>query len=101
MAARSRNISSRATFPALEWLEDAAGTRARLTMSGNRRAMVENHTGIVEFTAARIRLMTRQGVMTFLGRELMLTQIRPDALTVRGFISSVEFPDGGEENADA
>jgi sporulation protein YqfC len=79
-------------FPAMEWLEEAAGALPRLMLAGGRRAMIENHTGILEFTPSCVRLMTRQGVLAIHGEALLLTQIRPDALTVRGEIQSIELP---------
>lgn len=87
----------RSAFPAMEWLEEAAGTLPRLMLAGGRRAMIENHTGILEFTPSCVRLMTRQGVLAIRGTALLLTQIRPDALTVRGEIQIIELPGSGEQ----
>jgi sporulation protein YqfC len=84
-------------FPAMEWLEEAAGALPRLMLAGGRRAMIENHTGILEFTPSCVRLMTRQGVLAIHGEALLLTQIRPDALTVRGEIQSIELPGADKE----
>lgn len=79
-------------FPALEWLEEASGALPRLILAGGKRAMIENLTGILEFTDTCIRLLTRAGVLTITGRDLILTQIRPDALTVRGRIERIDLP---------
>lgn len=93
MAARRAPGRARAgAFPAMEWLEEAAGALPRLMLAGGRRAMVENHTGILEFSPTCVRLMTRQGVLAIRGTSLLLTQIRPDALTVRGEIQAIELP---------
>ncbi len=99
MVARSRARAARGRFPALEWLDEASGALPRVTMAGGRRAMIENHAGILEFDENQVRLLTRQGVMTLRGRDLTLSEVRPDALTVRGQIGSVELPveDGGDE----
>ena len=90
---RARHVA----FPAMEWLEEAAGALPRLMLAGGRRAMIENHTGILEFTPSCVRLMTRQGVLAIHGTALLLTQIRPDALTVRGEIQSIELPPSDKE----
>ena len=93
MASRRAPGRARAgAFPAMEWLEEAAGALPRLMLAGGRRAMVENHTGILEFSPTCVRLMTRQGVLAIRGTSLLLTQIRPDALTVRGEIQCIELP---------
>ena len=47
--------------PALEWVEDAAGQCARATVIGSRSLLVENHTGILAFSATRVRLDTGAG----------------------------------------
>ena len=83
------------TFPALEWLEEASFGCPRVILAGGRRAMIENFTAIVEFTPSRIRLSTREGFLTVSGEELLLAQVRPDALTIRGRIREIELPRGG------
>lgn len=88
----------RAEFPALEWIEEASFSQPRLLLAGGKRAMIENLTGIVEFTEERIRLNTKSGILTITGRDMMLTQVRPDAMTLRGRIRLIELPgaDGDE-----
>lgn len=98
--AQRRITRTRPDFPALEWIEEAAGTLPRIMLAGSRRAMIENHTGILEFNEHCVRLMTRQGVLTLRGQTLMLSQIRADALTVRGEIEQIELPECGAEDDD-
>lgn len=88
----------RCAFPALEWVEEASGRQPRLLLAGGCRAMIENLTGIIEFREDCIRLMTRSGQLTLIGEGLLLTQVRPDALTVRGRIRSIELPCGDDGN---
>ncbi len=100
MSARKTPVRARrSAFPAMEWLEEAAGALPRLMLAGGRRAMIENHTGILEFSPSCVRLMTRQGVLCIRGEALLLTQIRPDALTVRGEIHMIEMPGLSEHTA--
>lgn len=82
----------RPSFPALEWLDEASGQLPRILLAGGRRAMIENHTGIIEFTDTLVRLMTRQGVLTIIGEGLLLSEVRPDALTVRGNMTEILLP---------
>ncbi|MDL2206675.1 YabP/YqfC family sporulation protein [Eubacteriales bacterium OttesenSCG-928-N13] len=98
MPQRTRIKPMRQGFPALEWLEQASGSQPRVMLAGGRRAMIENHTGIIEFDEQRVRLMTKQGVLTLHGQGLMLAEVRPDALTVRGIITAVELPSAQEED---
>jgi sporulation protein YqfC len=92
MAFRARR--ARATFPALEWLSDATGLQYRITLLGNTRALVENHAGILEFTDAVIRLKARGGTVAFEGAELLLSEVRPGALSIRGAIERIVFLTG-------
>ncbi len=91
------NHRALSAFPALEWVEEASGTQPRLLLAGGKRAMIENLTSIIEFSEEKIRLMTRSGPLTLIGSGLLLTQVRPDALTVRGHIRLIELPAGGDE----
>ena len=86
----------RPVFPALEWLDEASGQLPRILLRGGRRAMIENHTGIIQFTDTLVCLSTRQGPLTIAGRDLLLSEVRPDALTVVGEITEIRLPKGGE-----
>jgi len=79
-------------LPAMEWAEDLSGGCARATAVGSRSLLVENITGILEFTAQRVRLDTRRGPLCVTGEGLTLCDVRRGALTVRGEIRRVELP---------
>lgn len=86
--------------PALEWVEDAAGQCARTTVIGSRSLLVENHTGILEFSSERVRLSTARGPLCVSGSGLTLRDVRPDALVIRGSIAQVELPCAGGDAPD-
>ena len=85
---------------ALEWVEDAAGQCARTTVIGSRSLLVENHTGLMDFTAERVRLSTARGPLCVSGSGLTLRDVRPGALIVRGSITRVELPCAGGDAPD-
>ena len=85
---------------AMEWAEDLSGQCARVTAVGSRSLLVENHTGILEFTDARVRLGTRRGTLCVIGSGLTLCDVRPDALIVRGRVQRVELPCQGGDAPD-
>lgn len=64
---------------------------ARIELSGNRRAVVEDCRGILEYDEGVIRLNTGSGVVRFIGRELGLSCMTEDSAVVTGCILSVEF----------
>ena len=80
---------------ALQWTRDLSGGCARTVAIGSHRLLVENHTGIVELTDARVRLATRCGTITVTGSGLSLCDVRQGALIVRGKIRQVELPPEG------
>ena len=99
-ASARRHRSRRQAPPALEWVEDAAGQCARATVVGSRSLLVENHTGILDFTAERVRLGTARGPLCVTGSGLTLRDVRPGALIVRGSIARVELPCAGGDAPD-
>lgn len=90
---KHRNASHAGT-PALEWISDLSGKTARITSIGSHSVLVENHCGIREFTQERICLATRCGMICVEGSGLSLTEVRRDALVVRGEIRHVGLPCG-------
>ena len=87
--------SNRRRIPALEWLDEVSGVPARATLIGNRRVLIENHTGILEFTSERVRLSSKRGEIAVSGTELTLSEVRPHSLIVLGRIDAVEIPPEG------
>lgn len=86
-----------ASAPALEWICDLTGKTARITSIGNRSLLVENHCGILAFTAERIALATRCGSIEVEGASLSLSEVRRDALVIHGSIRDVKLPCGEAE----
>ena len=86
--------------PALEWLASTAGSTPRATLVGQGRAFIENHTGILEFSAEHVRLAARRGEIDVRGTDLCLTEVRAHALIVRGRIQSLILPSEEEKAHD-
>ncbi len=81
--------------PALEWLSDISGRAARATAIGSRRILIENHTGIQDFTDECVQLSTAAGQLCIHGRNLSLYEVRENALIVHGVIRQVNLPEDG------
>lgn len=79
--------------PQLDWFCDVSGRAARVTSIGGHMLLVENHTGILEFTDSRIRLSTKCGQLSVEGSDLSLFEARSDMLAIRGHIQNVLLPD--------
>lgn len=82
-----------ADMPALRWADTADLPRA--TLDGRARALIENHTGIIEFNCEKLRLSSRLGEITVSGDSLTLHQVCGRSLIVQGRIDSVTMPEGG------
>lgn len=92
---------SRTDAPALEWISDLTGKTARITSIGSRMLMVENHRGILVYESERILLATRCGAIEIIGAGLSLSEVRSDALIVRGEIRHVELPCGEDSRHES
>lgn len=85
------------SIPALEWFRDVSGRAARITAIDNRHVLIENHTGIQDFSDEHISLRTLSGRLQIQGQNLTLSEVRESALIVRGLIRQINLP--GEEAA--
>ena len=82
--------------PALEWLSEVSGRTARITAVGSHRVLIENHTGIQDFSDAHVRLFTASGPLCIHGCDLSLCEVRRSALIVRGDIRQIDLPEERE-----
>lgn len=76
---RLRRLSLAAGLP-----EDALTSGARVTMLGRGCVMVDGQRGVVELSAARIRLMTDDGVLCVCGTGLELVELSAEAAMIGG-----------------
>lgn len=66
-------------------------TVPKLTMVGRGDLLVENHTGVLQYEPARIRLTTHEGVLEIGGTDLNLLELSTGRAYVRGTISSIGY----------
>ena len=86
----------RPPVPALEWIRDISGKTARTTVIGSHQILIENHTGIIDFSDTAVCLDTGSGPITVTGTGLSLTDVRKGTLIIRGHIHQVCLPcEGG------
>jgi len=75
----------------LEFPEDVALQLPLVHLTGNFRARVENHRGIVEYTPELIRIETSQGLVVIRGRELLVKELARDDMICVGTILNIEL----------
>ena len=74
----------------LELPAGAAGV-VKVTLMGSRRALIEQHRGLVGYTIERVEVKSGSGLVRIHGEGLELTAMDREALLVTGRILSVEF----------
>lgn len=75
----------------LELPKDLVMDLPRITLLGDMQLLVENHRGIIEYTAERIRISTNSGILTIEGSKLTLRNIFPEEIAVDGKISGISL----------
>jgi sporulation protein YqfC len=63
----------------------------KLTVVGGKRALVENHRGVLAYSTERIVISTGHGKVNFCGTGLNITAMNKRELLITGRIQSVEF----------
>lgn len=77
----------------LEIPRDLVLNLTKLTVVGAREIFVENHRGIMEYQADRIRINLARGYLEINGSDLEIKAILPDEMSIIGSVSSINFVD--------
>lgn len=90
---RLRNIIETAEELAreLELPEDALLGSAKLTVTAGRRAMVENHRGILSYADTRIVIRLARGSLVVSGSGLRLLAMTKEYIFIGGHIQNMEW----------
>ncbi len=75
----------------LELPSEALGAAAKLSITGGRRALIENHRGIIEYGRERIVIGTEKGRIVISGQELLLSAMNKSELLIIGKINMAEW----------
>ena len=88
----SRNIAASFDMPG----ELMTGV-PKITLTGNRSILVENHSGIRGFSSEEVGIGCCYGEIEIIGKDLRLCLLKRDEIEVEGEIRSVSYH---EERAD-
>lgn len=75
----------------LELPEDVLLGSGKLTVTGGRSAVIENHRGVLEYTAERIVVAVPRGKVYLDGTGLRLKAMNKNELLVGGRIRNIEW----------
>ena len=70
---------------------DALMKLPRMEVVGNEELLIENHTGIIEYSPDDIKVAARRRVIRLTGEGLQLDGMDADNLHIKGNIKSIEF----------
>ena len=82
----AEELSDRLQLP-----EDALLGAAKLSVTAGRRVLIENHRGILSYSAAYIAVSTGQGPIGLYGKELRLLAMNRNELLIGGRIQTIEW----------
>lgn len=75
----------------LELPQEAFAAAAKLSVTAGRRALIENHRGIIEYSRERIAVSVEKGRIIVGGHGLVLSAMNKSELLIDGKISMVEW----------
>ena len=71
--------------------EDLAYGEPVVTVTGRRRAVIQNYRGILLYTGDKLVLRTSRGTITVCGRGLKILSYCGDEMEVAGWISNIHL----------
>ena len=63
----------------------------KLIITGNMKASLENHKGIIEYTDETIRVNTKIGIFKITGNNLEIKTILSEEIIIIGIIENIEI----------
>lgn len=75
----------------LELPEDVDLSVPRCTLVGRRDLLIENHKGILAYSAESVRLMSAEGDVVVTGGALTLTEFSGERALISGRVDAVTF----------
>ena len=72
-------------------LQQLFKSQFHLEFNGNREVIVEDCSGILEYTKQQIRINTADCILRFQGKDLEVCAMTQDSIVLKGFIHRVEF----------
>jgi sporulation protein YqfC len=75
----------------LDMSQDALLDLPKVVMTGRFWVGIENHRGIVEYGADKIRIAVNSGEIGIYGRDLTIERFDRDEIAIKGLVFSVDF----------
>ena len=75
----------------LELPEDALLKEAKVSMTGGKRMLIENHRGLLSYSDTAVEVLTAEGKLSVIGNGFIIRAMRDRDLLIFGDIRSVEW----------
>ena len=75
----------------LELPEDALLREAKISMTGGKRMLIENHRGLMSYSDTSIEVLTGEGKLSVLGSGFIIQAMQEKDLLICGNIRNVEW----------
>ena len=75
----------------LDLPSEALSGEVRITLTGRRRAAVEHHRGLLDYSDQAVAVRTGAGSVHLLGRDLVLLAMDAETVLISGTITAVEY----------
>ena len=72
-------------------VQDLSAGLPRVSVTGNTRAMIENHQGIQQYCEEEVRIKCGRLIVKIIGVDLEIEELELDELVVAGQIVSIEY----------
>ena len=70
---------------------DALRGLARMEIVGDGEMLIENHTGIIEYSPADVKVAAKRRIIHIKGEDLLLDGMDAENLHIKGKIKTIEF----------
>lgn len=71
--------------------EDLAYGQLVVTVTGHRRAVIQNYRGILLYTSEKLVLRTSHGTVTVCGKDLQILSYCGDEMEITGWIGDIHL----------
>lgn len=71
--------------------EDPFGKTSRITLIGNKEAIIDGCFGIVEYSECLVKISIGTGCISFIGTDFNIGDYSGTSITVKGNIQNIEF----------
>lgn len=87
---RGKNIFRKMTN-ALEISEQPTAGKTLIEIFDNRSVLIENHCGVISYSAECIAIKTKCGAISVSGCSLFIHKISKEQLRIHGYVQKVEL----------